>query len=37
MHLLSATSSQIAVKRKTKATKVAIIYLFSPKSKCIAG
>ena len=42
MYLLSATSSQIAVKRKTKATKVAIsffniIYLFSPKSKCIAG
>ena len=27
MHLRSATSSQIAVKRKTKATKVAIIFL----------
>lgn len=43
MYLHSATSSQIAVKRKTKATKVAnfffsnLIYLFPPKSKCIAG
>ena len=42
MHLRSATSSQIAVKRKTKALRgkflfFNIIYLFSPKSKCIAG
>ena len=42
MHLHSATSSQIAVKRKTKALRgwfifFNIIYLFSPKSKCIAG
>lgn len=32
MHLLSATSSQIAVKRKTKATKVAIIYFLLSQS-----
>lgn len=42
MHLLSVTSSQIAVKRKTKSAKALIsffniIYLFYPKSKCIAG
>ena len=42
MHLLSATSSQIAVKRKTKALRgliyfFTIIYFFPPKSKCIAG
>ena len=42
MHLHSATSSQIAVKRETKSPKrliyfFNIIYLFSPKSKCIAG
>ena len=42
MHLHSATSCQISVKRKTKAAKAAIIFfniihLFPPKSKYIAG
>ena len=37
MHLHSATSGQIAVKRKTKALRANLIYLFFTKSKCIAG